>query len=82
MLCWVVAETPLDVESAVRRTIGANMQEQLLNIPGWRGFNNPWMAEDDQDVGFSYINLVDNPERYTGYKVPMFAHFCPVLAIL
>lgn len=76
LLWYVVAESPLDVESAVRRTIGANMQEQLLNIPGWRGFNNPWMAEDDQDVDFSYINLVDNPERYTGYKVPMFAHCC------
>ncbi|KAL3154147.1 hypothetical protein ABBQ32_013672 [Trebouxia sp. C0010 RCD-2024] len=61
-------ESALDVESAVRRTVGANMQAQLLNIPSWRGFNNPWMAEDDQDVDFSYINLVDNPERYTGYK--------------
>lgn len=78
LLWYLVAESPLDVESAVRRTIGANMQEQLLNIPGWRGFNNPWMAEDDQDVDFSYINLVDNPERYTGYKVPMFAFFCTV----
>ena len=65
----MVAESPLEVESAVRRTVGANMEEQLLNIPRWRGFNNPWMAEDDQDVDFSYINLVDNPERYTGYKV-------------
>ena len=49
------------------------MKEQLLNIPGWRGFNNPWMAEDDQDVDFSYINLVDNQERYTGYKVLILA---------
>lgn len=62
-------ESPLELESAVRRTVGVGMQEQLLNIPRWQGFNNPWMAEDDQDVDFSYINLVDNPERYTGYKV-------------
>lgn len=62
-------ENPVEIESAVKRTVSPDMQQQLLNIPGWRGFNNPWMAEDDQDVEFSYINLVDNPERYTGYKV-------------
>ncbi len=45
------------------------MQEQLLNVPSWRGFNNPWMAEDEHDIEFSYINLIDNAERYTGYKV-------------
>ena len=81
-VCWMLAESPLDVESAVRRTIGANMQQQLLNIPGWRGFNNPWMAEDDQDVDFSYINLVDNPERYTGYKVLVFAQLCTCSTVL
>ena len=58
------------------------MKEQLLNIPGWRGFNNPWMAEDDQDVDFSYINLVDNPERYTGYKVLILAHIGKRSAVL
>lgn len=63
------AESPLEVESAVRRTVGAGMQEQLLNVPSWRGFNNPWMAEDEHDIEFSYINLMDNAERYTGYKV-------------
>ncbi|KAL0055639.1 hypothetical protein WJX82_002716 [Trebouxia sp. C0006] len=61
-------ESPLEVESAVRRTVGAGMQEQLLNVPSWRGFNNPWMAEDEHDIEFSYINLMDNAERYTGYK--------------
>lgn len=77
-LLFVVAESSLDVESVVRRTIGANMKEQLLNIPSWRGFNNPWMAEDDQDVDFSYINLVDNPERFTGYKVASLLTFAHV----
>ena len=56
------------------------MHEQLLTIPSWRGFNNPWMAEDDQDVEFSYINLADNPERYTGYKVCPIARPLPVQA--
>lgn len=45
------------------------MRKQLQGIPGWRGMNNPWMPEDDADVEFSYINLLENPERYTGYKV-------------
>lgn len=47
----------------------STMQQQLLSIRGWRGFNNPWMPEADKDVDYSYINLLDNPERYTGYKV-------------
>ena len=67
--CRASAEDPVEAESAVKRTVSQDMHEQLLTIPSWRGFNNPWMAEDDQDVEFSYINLVDNPERYTGYKV-------------
>jgi Endoplasmic Reticulum Oxidoreductin 1 (ERO1) len=44
-------------------------RSRLLNIRGWRGFNNPWMPLDEEDVDFSYINLQQNPERYTGYKV-------------
>lgn len=44
-------------------------RSRLLNIHGWRGFNNPWMPLDEEDVDFSYINLQQNPERYTGYKV-------------
>lgn len=27
------------------------------------------MPLDEEDVDFSYINLQQNPERYTGYKV-------------
>jgi hypothetical protein len=39
---------------------------------GWRGFNNPWMAppaEGEEEEDYLYINLLNNPERYTGYKV-------------
>ena len=56
-------------ESAVDRTVEAKMRAALLSIPGWRGFNNPWMPDDEEDVEYSYINLQQNPERYTGYKV-------------
>jgi Endoplasmic Reticulum Oxidoreductin 1 (ERO1) len=48
-------------------------RSRLLNIRGWRGFNNPWMPLDEEDVDFSYINLQQNPERYTGYKVTTLA---------
>lgn len=51
------------------RSVDASTKEHLVNIRGWRGFNNPWMLEDETDVEFSYINLLMNPERYTGYKV-------------
>lgn len=50
------------------RSVEPSMRKQLAGIPGWRGMNNPWMPENDKDVEFSYINLLENPERYTGYK--------------
>ena len=50
------------------RSVDADTSERLRNIAGWRGFNNPWMPEDDGDLEFAYINLLKNPERYTGYK--------------
>ncbi|KAK9810482.1 hypothetical protein WJX72_011392 [[Myrmecia] bisecta] len=57
-----------EAESVVNRTLDPHTREQLIAIPGWRGLNNPWMPEDDKDLDFSYINLLQNPERYTGYK--------------
>lgn len=56
-------------EFLVNRTVDPTIKEVLVNLPGWRGFNNPWMAEDEQETEYSYINLLSNPERYTGYKV-------------
>ncbi len=50
------------------RSVDADTRARLASIAGWRGFNNPWMPEDDGDLEFSYINLLKNPERYTGYK--------------
>ena len=51
------------------RSVDASTKVHLVNIHGWRGYNNPWMAEEDTDSEYSYINLLANPERYTGYKV-------------
>lgn len=58
-----------EAESAVDRSVEPAVKQRLLNIRGWRGFNNPWMPGDDTDVKYLYINLLKNPERYTGYKV-------------
>lgn len=60
--------TTIERESTVDRTMDAEVVKRLVSLPSWHGFNNPWMPEDDSDVEFSYINLMVNPERYTGYK--------------
>eukprot|EP00884_Botryococcus_braunii_P002582 jgi/Botrbrau1/12324/Bobra.0205s0022.1 len=67
-LAPVLCESTTEAESAVDRTVEPAVKQRLLNIRGWRGFNNPWMPGDDSDVQYSYINLLKNPERYTGYK--------------
>ena len=51
------------------RSVDASTKVHLVNIHGWRGYNNPWMLEEETDSEYSYINLLANPERYTGYKV-------------
>jgi ERO1-like protein alpha len=56
-------------ESAVNRTLAANAEEKLLALSGWKGLDNPWVADAEDHVEYSYINLLVNPERYTGYTV-------------
>lgn len=56
-------------EFVVDRALEPEIERKLLNLPGWRGFNNPWMSEDESEKDYSYINLLKNIERYTGYKV-------------
>ncbi len=67
MICVPVGT---EAESAVDRTINDSMKTRLLSVRGWSGFHNPWMPQsgDDANVEYSYINLLRNPERYTGYK--------------
>lgn len=55
-------------EFPVDRTVEPSIKKRLVNLPGWRGFSNPWMAEDKEETDYSYINLLVNSERYTGYK--------------
>ena len=59
-------------ESAVDRTVEAGVRARLHSIADWRGLNNPWMPNDEEEVQYSYINLRQNPERYTGYQVSAF----------
>lgn len=70
--CKDVAESASDA-AAVQR-VDDQTKERLLMIRGWRGFNNPWVAVDASDVDYSYINLQQNAERYTGYKVLSASH--------
>lgn len=63
----VAAESATAAASVQR--VDRGTQQRLLNIRGWRGFNNPWVPVDDADVDYAYINLQQNIERYTGYKV-------------
>ena len=51
------------------RTLSSSAAEQLKAAQSWRGLDNPWLPEADENVQFSYINLLVNPERYTGYTV-------------
>jgi hypothetical protein len=73
VLCCAVRDWlagALEMESAVNREMDPAVKQQLIkHSKGWRGINNPWMADGDDDEEFQYINLVVNPERYTGYKV-------------
>lgn len=65
------------MESAVNREMDPAVKQQLIkHSKGWRGINNPWMADGDDDEEFQYINLVVNPERYTGYKVGVLHCVC------
>jgi Endoplasmic Reticulum Oxidoreductin 1 (ERO1) len=67
-LLWCILIESATAAASVQR-VDEGTRSRLLNIHGWRGFNNPWMPLDEEDVDFSYINLQQNPERYTGYKV-------------
>lgn len=54
-------------ESDIDRTIQPSIKAKLTSVRDWKGYKNPWMP-DDTGVEYSYINLMRNAERYTGYK--------------
>ncbi|KAI3432253.1 hypothetical protein D9Q98_003814 [Chlorella vulgaris] len=58
----------VQLESDVDRTLAPHIKASLLSVRDWRGYRNPWMPEGDEKVEYSYINLLRNSERYTGYK--------------
>lgn len=50
-------------EGAVDRTVDAKA------FQGWTDSDNPWTADDETESNdMTYVNLLLNPERYTGYK--------------
>ncbi|MEW5302373.1 MAG: hypothetical protein WDW36_005166 [Sanguina aurantia] len=62
------AQCAAELDSRVNSSVEPAIRSQLLALKGWRGINNPWMAEADDGEEYLYINLRVNPERYTGYK--------------
>lgn len=74
-LPWLVAEGGCDSakcaaeqDGRVNSTVDPDTAARLLNLKGWRGWNNPWMAENEGvEEEYQYVNLLINPERYTGY---------------
>ena len=57
-----------ELDSKVDRGLDEGIKASLLNLKGWRGYNNPWMAEGEKEEEYQFINLLSNPERYTGYS--------------
>lgn len=57
----------LQRESDLDRTITPSIKAKLASVSDWKGYRNPWMP-DENGVEYSYINLLRNGERYTGYK--------------
>nr|UZC53373.1 endoplasmic reticulum oxidoreductase-1 [Petunia x hybrida] len=52
-------------EAAVDRTLDSKV------FRGWIEVDNPWTNDDETDNGeMTYVNLLLNPERYTGYSGP------------
>ena len=64
----------LATAAASVQRVDEGTRSRLLNIHGWRGFNNPWMPLDEEDVDFSYINLQQNPERKAVYAADETMH--------
>jgi hypothetical protein len=64
-----VAVNKMTEESAVDRSLGKHAEDKLGKLVGWAGLDNPWRMGTDSNVEYSYINLLRNPERYTGYAV-------------
>ncbi|PKI68048.1 endoplasmic reticulum oxidoreductin-2-like [Punica granatum] len=52
-------------QAAVDRTLDKN------TFRGWSETDNPWTNDDETDnAEMTYVNLLLNPERYTGYSGP------------
>lgn len=61
--CPALADPDVDVDRGVADAA------RLVAVPGWTGFDNPWVAGGSGDATtYSVIDLAKNVERYTGYK--------------
>ena len=62
----------------VNRTMEPGMLSVLESGPGWQAISNPWFGgeapEVDREEDYFYVNLLANPERFTGYEVLFDGH--------
>ena len=64
------AESKAEEDATVNVSLSESTSRQLLSLPGWKGMDNPWLPDTQHDnEQYSYVNLLLNPERYTGYRV-------------
>lgn len=56
----------------VNRTMEPGMSSVLESGPGWQAISNPWFGEEapeiDREEDYFYVNLLTNPEQFTGYE--------------
>lgn len=56
-------------EGKPQATVDRTLDQKAFT--GWKSRDNPWTADDEiDDRDVTYVNLLLNPERYTGYKGP------------
>jgi ERO1-like protein alpha len=54
----------------LNKTISPKMKEDLVMWTAYDDANDNFCAVDENDEGAEYVDLLLNPERYTGYKGP------------
>ncbi|GAB2296883.1 Endoplasmic reticulum oxidoreductin-1 [Dionaea muscipula] len=63
------ADNPVCQEGKPQAVVDRRLDAKAFR--GWREVDNPWTNDDERDNDdMTYVNLLLNPERYTGYTGP------------
>ncbi|KAL9262230.1 Endoplasmic reticulum oxidoreductin-2-like protein [Drosera capensis] len=83
----LLADNPVCQEGKPQAVVDRSLDTKSFR--GWREVDNPWTNDDETDnEDMTYVNLLLNPERYTGYTGPsarriweaIYAENCPKYA--